>query len=405
VEGEQPHSRSGPSSAQRDHSQQRRTRPLGRQEMLLVAGMVGVRIVVRVAVLHSAAAKQYDKAIAFDAARYHQIAHSTGTPYRDFEVEFPPVSLALIDAAATNSLRGTEVNLAWSQLVLDLLTAGALLFGWGSGAALAYLLLGTPLLLFIYFRIDLLSVMLAAWAAALLRRRHDRIGGGLLAASVLAKIWPLVLAPVLLAQASRRARIWFGAFLVGGTAAWISWGGPSAVRQVVTFRGARGWQGESLVGSILRIDSRNVPVFEAGSLRLGHVPFWARIGLIALLIAAVALVAVLTRKTSVEAAGLPSVTVVSCLLFLSPTLSAQYASWLLPWAAVARNERYAERILLVLMLLTTASIFEFEGNLVVLIVRNVLLVVVAGFGLARLVRLVRAGRQDAAAQSIASATQ
>jgi hypothetical protein len=365
-----------------------RSKPRWGPQLGLAAGMIVVRIVVLVAVLRSPAANQFDKAIAYDAARYHEIAHSSGVPYRDYEVEFPPVALGLIETVSAGSIRGTEVRLGWTQLVLDLLAAGALLFGWGHRAALAYLLLGTPLLLFLYLRIDLLSVMLATWAAALVHRGKERTGAGVLAASVLSKVWPLVLVPILLVRASRRARVWFLALFAAGVVAWLAWSGPSGLHQVLTFRGARGWEGESLIGSILRIHPGNAPVFEVGSLRVGYAPLWARLLLLAFLIVIVGVLTLRARKTSVDPAGVPSATAVSSLLLLSPILSAQYVSWLLPWSAISSStgERTIERLTLAITLLTTASIFEFEGNLVVLLARNALLLILVAVGVAGLIR-------------------
>ena len=54
-----------------------------------------------------------------DAGRYHEIAETDGTPYRDFDVEYPPAALALIELTNGSDRAATIVRLVASQLVLD----------------------------------------------------------------------------------------------------------------------------------------------------------------------------------------------------------------------------------------------------------------------------------------------
>src|SRR5262249_56241536 len=108
------------------------------------------------------------------ARRSHKIASLEGRPYRDFEVEYPPVMVAAIEVIDGGSFRSTTVRLMWSQLVVDLAIAAVVAWGWGRRAGIAYLVLGLPFLLypFLYLRLDLLSVFLAVLGIALVRRRH-----------------------------------------------------------------------------------------------------------------------------------------------------------------------------------------------------------------------------------------
>jgi hypothetical protein len=69
--------------------------------------------------------------VASDAIRYTQIAETPGTPYRDFEVEIPPVALVQLELVASPNPRETAVRNAWLQFAFDILVAIALVIGWG----------------------------------------------------------------------------------------------------------------------------------------------------------------------------------------------------------------------------------------------------------------------------------
>jgi hypothetical protein len=58
-----------------------------------------------------------------DAARYLEIARSAGVPYRDFEVEFPPLTLAVIDLLAGSTVAETAVRLGILSFIVHLITA------------------------------------------------------------------------------------------------------------------------------------------------------------------------------------------------------------------------------------------------------------------------------------------
>jgi len=148
--------------------------------------------------------------------RFTQIAASEGRPYRDFPVEYPPVSLAAIELVAGTNDNATGANLVWLMVLCDIVTAAALAFGWGRRAAVFYLVLTVPLLGFLYTTIDLLSAALAVGAVALAVRGRQRLGGVAFAAAVLAKLWPLALAPVFVLQRKRRALTWAAATLTLG---------------------------------------------------------------------------------------------------------------------------------------------------------------------------------------------
>ena len=69
--------------------------------------------------------------------RFTEIAAAEGRAYRDFPVEYPPVSLAAIELAAGADANETGARLLWLMVLCDLATAAALAFGWGRRAAFA----------------------------------------------------------------------------------------------------------------------------------------------------------------------------------------------------------------------------------------------------------------------------
>jgi hypothetical protein len=299
----------------------------------LIVTLVGLRIVVLGIALVRFSSAPIDEPT---LVRFQEIAQEEGRPWRDFADEYPPGQTLVVRSADRDSLA------VLAQEIADLATAWLLALGWGRSTAIRYLVLGLPLVVFIYMRLDLISVCLATAAALLLRRDRDRASGVVFGAAVLFRLWPVVVFPILLIRRRARAALWaVGALAIGG-AAWVLWGGVDAIRQVVTFRGATGWGIGSTVGSVLWAAGRPI-VFEAGAYRVGTVG-GARFILIATL--AVLLVAIWVRaaRTGSDPAGRPALSAVAALLFCSPLLSDSYVSWLLPWAAVAASEdRWASR--------------------------------------------------------------
>lgn len=182
----------------------------------------------------------------------------------------------------------------------------------------------------------------------------------MLAAAVLAKIWPLAVAPSLLVWKRRRALLWFLSSLVLGTVSWIVWAGFDGPIQVVTLRRAHGWQIESLVASLIRVLSPGRVIHEVGADRVGSSPLWAR-GL--LLAAAVSLLAMTWRMAAGRpdlAESVAAAASVATLLVFSPILSPQYLVWQLPWAAIAisRGELLQPELIGVASLLTAVLIYD-----------------------------------------------
>lgn len=373
----------------------------------LVAALVIVRIL---AVGEIVAEPHASSAYRYDAKRYHHIATDQGIGYRDFPVEFPPVSYLFIEGVQGAAVDDTLRHLGIAGLVLDLAAAAAVFWGFGRRECLAYLVLGLPFLYipYVYFRVDLLSVALAMWGLALVRRRWDRTGGVLLALAVLAKLWPLALVPLLIVQRRWRAA---GATVltgIGCVAAWIAVAGVDGIRQVFTFRGATGWQIESLVGGTARLFTGEYPRQESGALRAGDSSLAVSI-LLGLVILAVGAWTWwrLYRATDPSTAllyGVAPLTVVTTFMVCSPVLSPQYLIWLVPFAAIAwvGGQRLCAGLAGAAILVTNLLLINLYGSLnraetagqLVLTVRNGLLLGVVAAGLIAVSKAKRAPSAD-----------
>lgn len=237
---------------------------------------------------------------------------------------------------------------------LDLGIAAALWRDWGARAAYAYLLLGTPLLAFLYLGLDLAPVALAVLGFALVLRGRGRAGGATLGAAVFAKVWPVVLIPGL-----RRDRRTFASavlVLLLGAVLWLAWSGLEGFQQVATQRGTPGWEVESTVGALIWAVADAPVAIVLDSPRVGTAPTWAK--LLLGLLAVVWIVAIWTRVRTrpSEAWGKGASAAVAALLACSPILSYPFAAWLLPWGAIAATDRdpIPYRITLATTLLTGA---------------------------------------------------
>ena len=77
-----------------------------RRFLVLFVLLAGVRFaVVPIALASDATAPSRYRILPGDARRFYKIANEDGRPYRDFEVEYPPVMVAAIDAIGGESVR------------------------------------------------------------------------------------------------------------------------------------------------------------------------------------------------------------------------------------------------------------------------------------------------------------
>jgi len=303
-----------------------------------------VLVAIRLAILGHTIAEVTGKPVTdVYVLRIEQIASSPGTPYRDFPVEYMfPENLAM-QLIGGSGAEATAIRLAFIAFVADLAAAAAVWWGWGRRPAAVYLVLGVPLLSFLYQRFDLVSVALATWGVALVERRDDVGGGIALGSAVMLKLWPLAVAPVLLVRRRWRALAAAAAVCLVVGLAWLLAAGPKGPVQVLSFRGARGWSAESIEGNLLWLASHGTLILEQGAMRIGAAPAWAKALLFAGLLG---YEVVVWRRAGGEArdpAGGACLAAVTAVLVFSPLISEQYAAWLLPWAAVAFEGDRAER--------------------------------------------------------------
>jgi Glycosyltransferase family 87 len=310
----------------------------GRGFAWLGLGLLVVRVVLLVFGLHTLPATSAGFGLGNDARRFHDIATAPGVPYRDAQVEVPPLAVGAIELLDGGTSVQLARRLAVVMLICDVAIAIVLWRGWSREIAAAYWVMGTPLAFFIYLRLDLLTVLLAVGAIALARRRStvaEVAGGTALAASVFTKLWPVVLLPLLWIDRARRATVVAVGAMIAGTIAWVAWVGTQGPIQVLTFRHATGWEIESEIGFVVWRVTGDAPIRSGGALRVGQVP-----GVIRFLLIAITAVVILwawwrCRPRPDLAEGLGATVAVAALIVGSTVLSHQYVAWLLPWVAIA----------------------------------------------------------------------
>ena len=379
---------------------------------LLVGVLVAGRIAAVPITLDQRAARGNHKVLTGDIHRFHAIATHPGTPYRDFEVEYPPLMLGAIEAIEGGSINTATAETMWSQLVLDLAVAALLCWGWGRRAGVAYLIIGAPFAFypFLYLRLDLLSVALAVGGLALVRHRRPALGGAALALACFAKVWPVFIVPSLIIRRSWRALAAFCAVGVAGVAAWLGWAGTKGVNQVVSMRGAVGWEIESTVGAVLRTWSDDKIRLNRGAWRFGVIPHWANYSMTFLVLASVTAVWLLASRRRLHGAavldGTAPIAAVTAFLVFSPLLSPQFLIWIVPFAAIAaaRGDKLVGGLVTAVVALSVLDLnlvwelVHTNQNLPqeVVLLRNFLLVVLLGVCLARLWRRARGAVLDVA---------
>lgn len=385
-----------------------RVRRYTRRGLVLLGLMVLVRLIAVAGVLGTHP-DDYYSILGGDARRYDAIVLGEGcykvgscTPYKDFQVEYPPVVVGFVHLTHGDTLFESQTRLALSQLAVDLAIAGLLAWAWNRRTGLAYLLLGTPFLFFpfVYMRIDLLPALFTVAGFALVRKGWQAAGGASVAVGVFAKLWPFFMAPLLLVERKWKGLIAWAVTGALGAAAWYAWvGGPEGMQQVVSFRGSKGWQVESLYGIFVHMGHPQNTHIEGGAWRNGIMQPWARPLLTLLSVACVVAAwwwAERRRRAGAHDAAVyalaPFFCVVGSLVF-APILSPQYLLWVLPFSAIlaARGEKLLTWLSVACFAVTTYSFAvihaQTSGRLyatVPVVIRNGLLVamlVVAGLQL------------------------
>jgi hypothetical protein len=184
------------------------------------------------------------------------------------------------------------------------------------------------------------------------------------------------------ARKEKRAVVGVVAAGAAGLMGSIAWGGFSGVRQVLTYRDARGWEFESVPGSLLRLVTRYPLRLESGAWRLGAPPSGFAALLVLLAVALIAAIWWHAARHDVRA-GVAEVATIASLLVTGTLLSPQFIAWMLPCVAIAaaagaaRIERWAAGVVALTFLEWTAFDVDHTGKLVTemaVIARNVALV-------------------------------
>jgi hypothetical protein len=334
-----------------------------------------------------------------DFDRYYEIASSAGRPYIDYQVEHPIGTLLVFKALAR--LPGGRASFGLGVVVLDLVAGaiivGSLLWGWGIVSATIYAVAVAPILGLLFNRVDAWSTAAAMLAVAAWRKNRPITLGCALAIGAAFKLWPLVLGTLLVVPwRARRSLITLTAF--GVTAAvftsgalWLA--GSRGVLQVLTFRGATGWQIESLIGSLVHLTGSETIRMESGAWRIGTISGAASIAMFA----AAAPICVWSswRGARLDRVGAGWLASVSTLLVLSALLSPQYVIWLAPAAGIAWVEGDTGlAVITAIAILLTQIFWSFYGSvlrselpaLLTVVLRNAVLIVLAVSAIERLRR-------------------
>jgi hypothetical protein len=301
---------------------------------LVIATLVVIHVVVAV-VLVARAGTLFG---ADGVERYSEIAGEGGIPYRDFDVEYPIADLPLIELIAESDVEGTYRHVVITALIGDLLCALAVAYGWGYATAGRYLLAMLPVLFLIFLGDDVIWLGLTVFSLALMRRGRQGLGGAALGLAALGRVWPLILVPTVVVPTTRRAIVPLAVVTSVGLASWLVLAGFRGPEEVFGFRGAHGWEIESLVGATIWVVSGRSTVLESGAPRLGHLEIWHRFVLGVTLIIGLIAIGRRTKAWIGDVAGVPAIVAVAFLLAVSPIFGLGYAAWLVPWIAIAFPE-------------------------------------------------------------------
>lgn len=332
-----------------------------------------------------------------DLARFRALGLAHGRPYVDYRAEYPIGLLAIFKLVAfvAPSAQAFGHVIVWLEFSLDLTLAALLWWGWGRGASVFYLVAAVFLSRLLYARADFIAVTIAVAAIAIWRRRGRGSAAGWLATGAAIKVWPAALVLLVWGGAKRternRAMGWFAAIGLPIALVWLVIGGLNGPLQVLTFRGARGWEIESLGGGLLLAVHAARVVGQEGAYRIGVIPIWATVALWGTMLPVAGWAG--WRGGKLGRLGTGWVGSVGTLLIGSTLLSAQFVVWLLPGAAIAWSEgdRVGPLLLCVAAALTGYEMHDFHaliagqtGAVVVLLIRNAALVAAVGVSLWRL---------------------
>jgi len=308
-----------------------------------------------------------------------------GMPYRDVAIEYPPLSLpvfllpALLGGGGYERYRGFfEVLMTLCGMgVVPLVVATVARLGARRSDVVAavVLLAASPLLIgpITISRYDLWPALLTAGAVAATVFGRRRVGFALLGLGILAKVYPAVLLPILLAEAWRRAGrrealIGLGIVAAVGAAVMAPFvlASPSGALDPFLRTLARPLQVESLGASLLVLvhDITGLPirpvVFGFGSYNLdGALPqALATLQSVAMLVGIVAVWALALRGSLGPRRFVLAVAAAIVLeVGLGKVFSPQYVLWLVPVVAVLAPVRGPKPLLALAAIIVMTSVY------------------------------------------------
>ncbi len=324
-----------------------------------------------------------------DLDRYWELARLTGSASHSGDVEHAPLAPAFFRfvANATGNREDFRRSMVVLMVAADVTIAAALAWGFGWPAAMIYLTLAVPLLRLFYMRFDLLPTAAVTIGAALYRRGHPVMTGAAFAVGTAFKLWPLTLAAWFAGRwheaAGRRAALSWVTTAVAVTVPWLAADGVDGVEQVVTFRGATGWQVESVGGAAIAASEGLTTLrLESDAWRVGTISPVASVTLLAIGTGlALGLSWLLTATPN--SIGLAWLSSVLALLVFAPILSPQYIAWITPAMAITFTEghRVAALLAACVIPLTVVMMWGYAGLLAheewavwLIVLRNVMLV-------------------------------
>lgn len=315
---------------------------------------VAVRMAAALVLLVGPWTDQASELSGWDVERFVEIANTDAKPWAETEVEYPPGSVVVLEAAsaigavADDITIGTHRVLVVAMLACDLLTAWLLGRTFGRRASVVYLVAGLPLVPMGLLRLDLLTTALAAAAVVTAARRRSAgaqwLSAAALGAGAAVKLWPALLITPLWLIGRRLTAAATAALGAAAVVLWLWWAdaGLDPVRQVLTLRGATGWHVESTAGLLVivgnLIDGKSVePMLEFNAFRVGTISSAISTG--GRLAALATLIALSLRARAADiaaAAGLAAVILgsLATLLATAPLFSPQFMLWLTPWVAI-----------------------------------------------------------------------
>lgn len=321
-----------------------------------------------------------------DFDNYYNIGTRPGQPYKDFAVEFPVA--ALITFRTIAPMAGNFGRFCLILIIInfaaDVAIAGLLAWGWGIPAAACYAFVMIPLLDLFFLRMDLWSTAFATLGVAAWWRGRRNVAAVGFVVGAAYKLWPLAFLPLLLVPSSTRSRIAsIGTAMAAGLivlAIWLWVAGPAGLYQVLTFRGARGWEVESTVGAIWALFDQTSLRLELGAWRIGATS--GPVSVLFFVLGVVPCLWIVWRGARVRQVGAGWAGGISALLVMSALLSPQFACWLAPASGVAwvEKDRRTAVVIGLVIFLTNLIYKDFNAllhgvtrPLVTVIARNLLL--------------------------------